>query len=518
MIVLVHNGLDVVEVLNADLEPLEGSFETSSISKALLSLANGHKNTLLVWCHYRLKDAINRAELPQIFHHQLILASYNLSENYVISKEIGFVDQHCFINVKKEVTYPTWLMSSNIGGVNTNVLLKCQELVNIRQSFDEFLCSLAKLNMPKGLLCYSEPNLLDHVPKELPFDIKSEKSVLFKFVKKHYKTQWVFILLFNYALYNKQFPVIAFITSLWSKKNKISSIDLSDLQVKSIKEIVDKEFFKVDVLIPTLGRKEHLQNVLVDLSKQTILPKKVIIVEQNGLEGSASELDYLANDWPFVIDHTFTHQLGACNARNIALSKVTSDWVFFADDDVRFDINLLERTFNEINKYGTDSIVMGCLQKGELNKSNTIKQSEHFGSGTSIVKARFLKHIKFKKEHEFGYGEDNDFGMQLRNLGVEILSIPTISMLHLKAPIGGFRQEIKHPWSTSQIQPKPSPTVMAYNLKHLTPEQLKGYKTLLFIKFYKKQAIKNPLAYLKSLCKRWDVSVKWTKKMMEDEV
>lgn len=517
MIILYHDGIQTIDFENTETNTVVSCSERN-IQKCLYSLSIEFKDTLLIWCHYRLKDSINKAELPIIFHHQLILASYNLSENHIISKEIGFIDQHCFINVKKEVSYPTWLMSSNIGGVNANVLLKFKELIEFRQSFDEFLCSLAKLNMSKGLLCYSEPNLLIQVPKELSFEIKNEKSVLFKFVKKHYKIQWVFILLLNYALYNKQFPFIAFIKSLFVKKNKISSVDFSDLQVKSIKENITKESFKVDVLIPTLGRKEHLYNVLKDLSQQTILPKKVIIVEQNAVEGTTSELSYLKDLWPFEIDHNFTHQLGACNARNIALSKVTGNWVFFADDDVRFDRLLLEKSYNKINKYGTDCTVLGCLQKGEKHESVETIQSGHFGSGTSIVKAGILHNLQFKKEHEFGFGEDSDFGMQLRNMGIDILSTPEISMLHLKAPIGGFRYQFKNDWSQDVIQPKPSPTVMAYQLKHLTKEQFFGYKTLLFIKFYKKQKIKNPILYLKKMNLRWSKSIYLANKMMSDEV
>ena len=47
--------------------------------------------------------------------------------------------------------------------------------------FDYFLCSLAKLLMPKGLLCYSEPRLLKQVPKAV--QTKKSTYTLFRFVK-----------------------------------------------------------------------------------------------------------------------------------------------------------------------------------------------------------------------------------------------------------------------------------------------------------------------------------------------
>ena len=52
----------------------------------------------------------------------------------------------------------------------------------------------------------------------------------------------------------------------------------------------------IDVVIPTIGRKKYLYDVLCDLRKQTHLPKNVIIVEQNLLLDSKSELDFLQND------------------------------------------------------------------------------------------------------------------------------------------------------------------------------------------------------------------------------
>jgi hypothetical protein len=49
--------------------------------------------------------------------------------------------------------------------------------------------------------------------------------------------------------------------------------------------------------------------------------------------------------WPFNIRHKFTHQTGACNARNLALSHVESEWVFFNDDDNKFSCDLIEIFF-----------------------------------------------------------------------------------------------------------------------------------------------------------------------------
>ena len=69
----------------------------------------------------------------------------------------------------------------------------------------------------------------------------------------------------------------------------------------------------VDVIIPTIGRADFVRQVVEDLSQQTLLPNRLIIVEQQSDAGLGTELeDILTEEWPFRIIHIFTHQTGAC--------------------------------------------------------------------------------------------------------------------------------------------------------------------------------------------------------------
>lgn len=140
-------------------------------------------------------------------------------------------------------------------------------------------------------------------------------------------------------------------------------------------------------------------------------------------------------------------------------------------------------------------------------------QSSNFGAGNSFIYTEFLENIKFNKEYEFGYGEDNDFGMQLRNAGCDVLYLPEPKILHLKAPMGGFRTKPQLQWHNEKVQPKPSPTVMLYQMKHQTKEQIYSYKTTLFFKYYKNQKIKNPVKYYINFQKQWQKSVFWANEL-----
>jgi GT2 family glycosyltransferase len=142
-------------------------------------------------------------------------------------------------------------------------------------------------------------------------------------------------------------------------------------------------------------------------------------------------------------------------------------------------------------------------------------QSNIFGSGNSFVKSSCLQDVEFSKEFEFCYGEDADFGMQLRKKGIDIVYFPEYIIKHLKAPKGGFRTKPILLWNDDLIVPKPSPTIMLFNLKYKTIEQMRGYKTILFFKYYKIQKIKNPITYLMKFNKQWKRSLFWANELIK---
>ena len=66
------------------------------------------------------------------------------------------------------------------------------------------------------------------------------------------------------------------------------------------------------------------------------------------------------------------------------------------------------------------------------------------------------------------------------------------------------------------VQRKPSPTVMLYHLLHHTKEQILGFKTVLFFKYYKYQKVKNPIAYYKIFRNQWNSSVYWANELKKN--
>ncbi len=511
MIYLVHENNEVIRVLDKDKKPFTKKIE-KSITNTLFQLAKDNPHDLIIWCHREYLDFINEEKISEIFHHKGILASYSPNKNSYLPEEIGYVDQSIFINVNKKVLYPTWLMSSDVGGINADLLNVFFKNIKRNTSFDYFINSMARKAMPQGLFCYSDPRLLKN-KADINVSKKASSYQLFRFVKEHYKKSWVIILFISCLIFEKRVLIFPLFYSLFFK-NSNNSFEFSDYPINSSLNIIKNR--EVDVIIPTIGRKSYLLNTLKDLVKQTIVPKNVIIIEQNPDKNSLTELDYLTQQkWPFNIKHQLIHQTGVCNARNLALAQIESEWTFLADDDIEFEPDLIKKILDRVKKYGVKAINTVCLQPGEKQLYTKTSQTTIFGSGTSVVKSDVLTTIKFDESFEFGYGEDSDFGMQIRNQGVDVIFLSDILITHLKASIGGYRIKNKNLWDDYPVSPKPSPTVMLFKQKYFTKQQILGYKFLLFVKFYNRQPIKNPIRYISFMKKSWKSSLYWCQKIQK---
>ena len=508
MILILHNNLQVVRARDLAKQVDIDFFHKNNVQKVLLSLAQSHQNEFLIWCREDLSTTLDVGALADIFHHKLIMASY--SNDSYLPDEIGYIEESPFIKVKRDVSYPTWQMSSDVGGIHSSALLQFLNLP-VTDDLDYYLNSVAKLGQPRGLFCYSEPRLIRGQNRIFEKKASGSLSVLFRFVRQHYRTRWLLLLLVNFMAYQHRLPLRQFIYALSFRKRSGILPDFSGISVESTKKIVEQG--SLDVIIPTIGRKEYLYQVLQDLKRQTRLPSKVIVVEQNPDRDSNSELDFIVEeDWPFKIRHIFTRRAGVCNARNLALNEVESDWIFFNDDDNRFRTNLIQEVFSNIRKYGISCYCTPYLKPGEDPKFELVTQTTTFGAGNTFLKNSSRQGIGFAPELEFGYGEDKDFGMQLREKGIDVIFFPEPAIIHLNAPSGGFRNLSKFPWSNSFPAPTPSPTLMWYKRRHFSQKQLLGYKTVLFLNLMKKGKIEEMMEFNRS----WQASMNWAGKLQDD--
>jgi len=411
-----------------------------------------------------------------------------------LNRGIDYVEDTPFINFKENQWYPTWMMSLEMGMIHSSILKEIK--IDIFQGdFKYDLNLLTRILQHQGLFCYS------HLIKN---NSSTHSDILiYKFIAQTKKRGWILFLLLCHLIYEKRFPIFAFAKALFHKIKEIK-IDILSLQKKSSIKKMNTDY---DVIIPTMGRASYLKDVLKDLSSQNISPQKVIIVEQNADTDSSTDLNYLKDEeWPFEIVHKFIHQTGACNARNLGLKETDASWILFFDDDIRFENHLMNSIFKSLEQTKSFVVNLCCLQKGEVENQKTFKQWSYFGSGCSILHRNVIKECSFDMALEHGYGEDVDYGMQIRNKGFDIIYTPQIQILHLKAPVGGFRKPVTFKWDMEEVKPKPSPQIMYFRKKNFTFRQVKGYKLIQLFKRYHQSNIKNPFKFFKKFKKAWNLS------------
>lgn len=511
MIFLLHHTIkDSVHAQDAQDAPIP--LVSKDPTQALFELAEKYPDELIIWCDHSVLPFVDRDKILEVFHHRRIMASFSTSGDFYISEAVEYLEDNPYHKIPRDVLYPTWKMSSDIGGIYSETLLLFKETLQLdkraisrKRTLQYDLHTISKLGMRQGLLCYHAP-LLSEGYSAIAVD-KVTDQALFKFVRTHYRLSWIFFLITVLWRYDRRFPFGALLRA-WALKPKKIFIHMEDILVDSSKPILGKHQY--DVIIPTMGRASFLHNVLIDFAAQNVLPKKIIIIEQNADTTSHTELNYItAEDWPFEIEHHFIHQTGACNARNMALARTTAPWVFFADDDNRFEATVVADIFNSLEVFGVKALTTSYLQAHEKQMETIARQWATFGAGNSFVDGDAARGTRFDMALEFGYGEDADYGAQLRNKGIDILLEPAIDLLHLKAPVGGFRKKVSFPWEADEILPKPSPTVMYQKLKNRTKKQLTGYRLVLALKFFRHQKLKNPILYHRYYRKAWDQSLHW---------
>ncbi|WP_083235745.1 glycosyltransferase family 2 protein [Halomonas caseinilytica] len=92
------------------------------------------------------------------------------------------------------------------------------------------------------------------------------------------------------------------------------------------------------IVVPTLGRKKELRDLLDSISFLPCGLFEVVIVDQNE-EGF---LEGVFDEYSFCIDYYNVDFVGVSKARNFALSRVNSQFVLFCDDDAVVEKRLIE--------------------------------------------------------------------------------------------------------------------------------------------------------------------------------
>lgn len=197
---------------------------------------------------------------------------------------------------------------------------------------------------------------------------------------------------------------------------------------------------RVTVLVPTVGRYDFLEKLLVQLDGQTRRPDEVVVVDQNP-EAERRDLSVVAPDLPLRVLHLLPP--GQCTARNLGLQASTGTHILFLDDDDEIPEDLVEL---HLRTLAPPEVSVSCGRIDD-RESGPAPASERFRKASGILPTnnamirRSILEVTggFDPTYDRGARADHDLGMRSYIAGNLHVHDPAPCVFHHHAPQGGLR-------------------------------------------------------------------------------
>lgn len=149
---------------------------------------------------------------------------------------------------------------------------------------------------------------------------------------------------------------------------------------------------RISVVTPTFYRPAETIGLLENLSRQSLLPVEVILVDgaPTEIRDTEAAVEKVINDYPFKVRY-IRQTGGTAIQRNAGIDAADGDFVAFIDDDVRLDENFL-RIIVE-NFHSDDYEKVGGIVGYRTNQHFEIEKSERW---------RWYKRLKLLTVYEPG--------------------------------------------------------------------------------------------------------------------
>jgi GT2 family glycosyltransferase len=216
----------------------------------------------------------------------------------------------------------------------------------------------------------------------------------------------------------------------------------------------------ISVIIPTYCRKEPLIKVIECLSRQTINPKEVFIIDSSPVD---QRLDsYEISKLPSWAIYKICDDIKNIPwKRNMVIPLCIGEIIIFLDDDVSFEATLIEDYIFCFSETGADGI-SGLVLLSDENESNkpvlndegwmmdigpNIRNIDHILKTKVICTANFsikrnvILDVGGFDEQMRGTWDDTELGYRLSYSDYDIIHHPRPKVIHFKSNFGGTREK-----------------------------------------------------------------------------
>lgn len=114
---------------------------------------------------------------------------------------------------------------------------------------------------------------------------------------------------------------------------------------------------RMSVVIPNYNHGHLIEDALAAISRQTMLPAEVVVVDDGSTDDSLARLHALATRMPWLRIHEHGDNRGVNAACNSGLDLVSGDFVVFSAADDRLAAETVERAFAAAAAFPTSGIV-----------------------------------------------------------------------------------------------------------------------------------------------------------------
>lgn len=330
-----------------------------------------------------------------------------------------------------------------------------------------------------GVIIYFIPDLLPYLSEIVPLKLTSQDELLF--IRTNFN-RWQYYWAAIRAIASKRIRILDInnvIAIAQVTRNSPTPYLKNNRQISEIPPPLP--ISSVSVVIPTLGRYSYLRTLLIQLSRQTVLPHQVIIVDQTPQSERDTRISTDFADIP--IQYLFIDSIGQCVARNAALLETRGEFVLFLDDDDEVHPTLIEDHLKTLQYFQSDSSSGSIVEPGGIpltREYQVTRISDVFPTNNTMLRFEALrKSGLFDMAFNKRQSEDGDLGIRLYLAGATLLYNPQISVLHHRAPSGGLREHkarvITHSSSRQKLFHRRFPHISEVYLakRYFTPGQVR---------------------------------------------